>query len=467
MGKALVAGKRIDTKEVLKLCRWVLAQDRPLEETEVRDEGIARYSDWGGARDEIASLIQGICGAKTGNVPTYSHDDFRAELWGLLDVLCRGRSRSYVVHDTDKDDPRVCDYLMLGVNSPRGKALEAAFEYARWVVHQIGETGGGGRVLPRGFDDLPELMRMLEWQIAPENRSVEALAVIGSRIGVICWIDSDWLASNAEGIFLLERRLDGRPDASGWAAWNAFLVWVRPHVVFYKLLKRQFEYAVLQAAVVEAVEHHQERPMNHLGEHLVILYGRGEVALDDDSPLKQFLKTAYGDVRRHAIGFVGSTLKGEAQCPTEVVGRFMMLWETYWGEEGKEDARQKPDAWLFGPWFVSGQFPEDWALEQLERFARVAGNAEPDHAVVERLVAVTQGDIARAVRILKELVRGDREGWRIHGWLDSAKRILEAAMRAGGEARILAEGIVNYLGRRGHTQFGELLSLPVEPGRGK
>ena len=57
------------------------------------------------------------------------------------------------------------------------------------------------------------------------------------------------------------------------------------------------------------------------------------------------------------------------------------------------------------------------------------------------------------------MVRGDREGWRIHMWLDAAKQTLETAMRAGGDARTQAEQVVNYLGRRGHTGFGELLNL--------
>jgi hypothetical protein len=47
----------------------------------------------------------------------------------------------------------------------------------------------------------------------------------------------------------------------------------------------------------------------------------------------------------------------------------------------------------------------------------------------------------------------------MHGWLASARQILEAAMRSGGEARSQAERTIDYLGRRGHTSFGELLDL--------
>ncbi len=140
------------------------------------------------------------------------------------------------------------------------------------------------------------------------------------------------------------------------------------------------------------------------------------------------------------------------------MNRFKALWDVYWEGSGKEDAEEKPDACLFGTWFSSGQFPEQWALDQLENFVNVAQTPEPDHAIVEQLVKVSQVDIVRAVRILDRMIRGDREGWRIHGWQDSAMQILEVAMKAGGDARTQAEQVINYLGRRGYREFGELLT---------
>ena len=200
--------------------------------------------------------------------------------------------------------------------------------------------------------------------------------------------------------------------------------------------------------------------MNHLGEHLMILYGRGQLGLDEDEGLlRRFLAESHPDIRRHAIGFVGRSLKGEEQIPEEVVGRFKTLWDTYWAGTGKQDVQQKPDAWLFGTWFSSGQFPARWALEQLESFVDVTPTPEPDHAIVEQLTKIAQADIGKAIRILDRMIRGDREGWRIHGWLASARQILAVAMMAGGNARTQAEQVINYLGRRGHIEFGELLNL--------
>ena len=184
---------------------------------------------------------------------------------------------------------------------------------------------------------------MLEWDIVSDNRSFEALAVIGSGIGLIYWIDKNWLGTNAGRLFHLEGIKESPPMAQGWAAWNAFLVWVRPHIEFYKLFREQFAYAVTQSARVNLAERTSEQPMHHLGEHLMILYGRGQLGLDDDGGLlRRFLADSHPDVRRHAVGFVGRSIEGDEKLPEEVVSRFQDLWSLYWAGEARRMPRRSP-----------------------------------------------------------------------------------------------------------------------------
>lgn len=460
MAEAVRNGREIDVPAVLKLCRWVLEQ--PLDERTTPEQGhdMLVDKDWQWTRDGISQFVHNICEAKVDGAPKYLLDNLRKPMWQLVKVVCRGRAESYIVHDISQDDPRVRDYLDLGINSARGKALEAAFEYARWVANHVRKTAGEQEIIPGGFEAMPEVREMLDWQIVPENRRFEALAVIGLHIGLIYWIDKEWLAKNAARLFHLEGITESPPMAHGWAAWNAFLVWVGPHIEFYRIFKEQFSYAVAQAAQVNLTERTREQPMNRLGEHLMILYGRGQLGLDEDEGLlRRFLTESNPDIRRHAIGFIGRSLGGDEGIPGEVVNRFKALWKVYWEGPGKRDAGEKPDALLFGTWFSSGQFPEQWALEQLENYVDITRTPEPDHSIAEQLARIAQADIVRAVRILDKMVRGDWEGWRIHGWLGSARQILEMAMRAGGDARTQAEQVINYLGRRGHSDFGELLNL--------
>ncbi len=364
-------------------------------------------------------------------------------------------------------DPDVFTELTVkpGRRESRSRDKEAAWRNYLLPVskdrNHTKKTNEGQEIVPGGFDAMPEVREMLEWQIARGNRSVEALSVIGSRVNLICWIDKKWLAAHAGQLFHLEGLTETPPVADGWAAWNAFLVWVPPHVEFYRLFKQQFAYAIAQSAQVELTDQtRDEQPMNHLGEHLMILYGRGQLGLDDDGGLlRRFLTDANPDIRRHAVSFVGSSVEGDEKIPDRIVSRFQELWNVYWAGAGRKDAEQKHDAGLFGTWFASGQFPEQWALEQLEAFVEVTPTPEPGHAVAEQLAKIAHADIARAVRILDRIVRADREGWRTYRWREPARQILEAAMQAGGDARTHAEQVINYLGRRGYTEFGTLLNL--------
>jgi len=457
MAEAVKAGANIDVSAVIKLCNWVI--EKPLEErttTEQRDEGLVD-TDWQSTRNSISDLIQNVCKAVVDDTPKYPLDVLRNQIWRLIDVLYRGQAESYIVHDKEGDDPRAYDYLMMGMNSPRGRALEAAFEYTRWVANYIKRIESGHEIIPGGFEAMPEVREMLEWQIKPENRSFEALAVIGANIGIFYWIDKRWLAENAGKLFYLEGIEQSPQISQGWAAWNAFLIWVIPHI---ELFKEQFEYAVGQAVEVDINKDSQEHPMNHLGEHLMTIYGRGQIQLDDDHGLlRRFLAESKPDIRTHAITFVGNNVEGEEKIPEQVAHRFKELWKVYWEGPGKMDAKEKPDAYLFGTWFSSGQFPEQWALNQFEEFVNVNPKPEPSRDIMEQLAKICHTDILKAVRILDKLVHGDQDGWRMYVWKDYVKQILEIAMQVGGDVRIQAEQVINYLGRRGYTQFGELLEL--------
>ena len=217
---------------------------------------------------------------------------------------------------------------------------------------------------------------MLQWQVAPENRTFEAMAVVGSRMNIIYWIDRDWLAKNCEKLFRLDEIERSPATAHGWAAWNAFLVWVMPHADYFRIFESQFRYAVEQAATVELAGRDHEQPMHRLGEHLMVLFGRGVLDLNG-TIIQRFLETANADIRRHAIGFVGRSVEGSETIPGEIIKRFMALWDFYWPRIGKADAQSKPDAWLFGPWFASGRFPGDWGLNALLSLSRSIRRPNP------------------------------------------------------------------------------------------
>jgi len=458
MSEAAKQGRAIDVATVLRLCKWVIDQplDQGAEVTEGPDGLVDRNWQW--ARDEVSHFVKRVCEASADDKPRYTIDGIREAMWLVLNCLTHDPTEYNIVRDRKEEDPRVHDYLDLGINSPRGKAVLAALEYARWVAKHRKQIKDGQAFVPDGLNAIPEIRTMLEWQITPENGSFEVLSIIGAHITLLYWIDRAWLAANTDSIFDL-RRFDAEPEkAYGWAAWNAFLVWVHPRIDFYRLFKPQFRYAVEQASKVRLTEPSRTQPMHRLGEHLVVLYGRGQLGLEDDEQLlRRFLSTAIPEIRRHAVGFVGRTLEGDKEIPDKVVQRFMELWDWYWPTCGRDDANEKPDDLLFGSWFACGKFPAQWSLDRLEQFVEVVPVPEPDHAIAEQLASIAQTDIMKTVRILDRMIRGDQSGWRIHGWLDPAKKILGLALSTGGSVREKADLLIDYLGRRGYTDFGKLL----------
>ncbi len=85
------------------------------------------------------------------------------------------------------------------------------------------------------------------------------------------------------------------------------------------------------------------------------------------------------------------------------------------------------------------------ALRHMVRFTTVAGEVdpsaarsvcrrgpvpEPDHAVAERLAEIAPVDILGAVGILDKMIHGDRQGWQVHMWRDSARKIVGLAINA-------------------------------------
>jgi hypothetical protein len=450
---AVKAGESIELGAVLSLASWAL--DRPLKESTVDGgEGDPLVDkDWQWTRDQVSDLIKAICQARVDDRPKYGLEGLRGALWSILSGLYSDPAPSYISSGRDTEDPRQRDYLTPAINSPRGKAVEACVEYARWVASQLKEVVGDETVVPGGLESMPEVGEMLEWQIETENRSPEALAIIGLHVGLLFWIDRAWLAASAPKLFDLGQGMESPAGASGWAAWNTFLIWVKPHIEFYRLFHDQFEYAVEQSATVQAQDASREGAMEHLGEHLMVLYARGQLSLEVGSTLRVFLDGTNPVFRRYAIGFAGRILWREAGLPKEMIGRLLAFWEYYWSGPGAEDSRERPDAWLFGPWFASQQLPPKWALQQLSRYVEVVALPEPDHAVVDRLAEIASADLEAAVTVLDRMIHGDREGWRIHSWRQSAGKVLRQALTAGGRPQSLAEATLDFLGRRGFPDF--------------
>ncbi len=467
MTEAVKAGRNIDLAALLRLCKW--AAEQPVAGYGVYipiDRVLWKLvdKDWQWARDAICRFIREVCDAMSDGVPRYPLPGNREAIGSLLKPLAEDPAKSYLSEEAVGRNLRVYDDSLTGaINTPRGIAVEAIVAYARWIANHIAREAEGREIVPGGFDAMPEVRERLEWQIAPENASFEAFSVIGAYFGLIHWIDESWVKANAERIFDLITIEREPKSAYGWTAWNSFLDWSPARASHYQILRPQYLYAVKHLAEAVTPPNSGRTPIHHLGEHLMLLYGRGDLktsSIDDENLLFDFLRAADSDIRSQTIAFVGWTLGRSTTVPEAIVGRFQKLWEWYWPEFGKTDVAARPPSGLFGSWFRCEQFPVEWRLKELE--AVVALPQVPDLAnqVVERLAKIAEDNaehVGAVTRILDRMIRADKEGWRAYAWHASAMKILRGAMRGDYAVREVALRLIDDLGRRGYQEFGKLL----------
>jgi hypothetical protein len=448
----------INIGAVLRLCTWVVEQPIGQDADDRKSWDMVDRS-WRYTRDSICQLLRTLCGRAAEETEQYALYEFRETIIALLEQLTHDPVRSYLVDEAERKNPQVYDFLTSAINSPRGKAVDALIAYARWIARHVQREEAGRMIVPHGFGDMPEVQRLLEWQIATENASFESFAIIGTYIDLLYWIDRSWVEENVSKVFDLDVIERDLTRAYGWAAWNAFLVWGQPSLTLYRMLRPQYAYAVERLPGIVVPENAREAPIHHFGEQLILLYGRGNLAeCNDETLLHQFLSAAPSDVRSETIAFVGHSLDHSEKLPEAILARFQTLWDWYWPKFGVLDAKARPQGGLFGQWFTSKQFPDGWSLERLEQFLQVLPIPDFAEQIAERLTELAEVHLETVTRILDRMILADEEGWRAYAWHKSAETILGLALQGNDNVRGMAVRLINDLGRRGYVEFGKLLS---------
>ena len=462
MCDAVNEDKAIKYDPVFELCQWVVKQPADQDTRQIpSEEHDFVDKDWQWCRNQIGDFAKKCCEK---NVPF----EYRKTIWSILEPLIHDPDENYIV-DTKEEDVRIKDFSNHSLNNPQGKAIRAVFEYARWVAKQFSKKSNDGRdVVSGGLKSMPEVREVLESGLkSGEHDSFAVRAAYGTNTGLMYWIDRNWLGANVDRIYNLSSIETSSESAFGWAAWNSFLVWTPPHVEYFTLLQKQFQYAVDQYRDIVVEEGGSYSPAGRLAQHLIVLYGRGQLGLDDhDSILRRFLSKSPQKVRSYAMSFVGESFHSEEEeiedaFLKEAVERFMRLWEWYWPEIGSKD--ENPAADIFGYWYICKCFDRKWALGQLAEYAQCVHLLEPDHELPKQLATDAKQYPGTALSIINGMIDADQEGWRVRTWLDSITAILEHALQKEGGTRQAAESLIDRLGRKGFTDLGELLR---EDGRG-
>jgi len=187
---------------------------------------------------------------------------------------------------------------------------------------------------------------------------------------------------------------------------------------------------------------------------------RGRIPLDEAGSLVvRFFEKADARVRAHAMETAGRILAGDEKIPPEVIERLKHLWQLRFTATRTSPDANRAELSAFSSWFTSRKFDDEWALAQLNTVLKLIGNLQHDFDVPERLAELAPQYPLETVECLRLMIDGAKEAWQISQWVETPRKILQAAKESGDVTVIKAvDDVVNRLGARGFFEFRDLLS---------
>ena len=457
--RALLRGLREAAKQkvtfpwlpVLDLCRWVMDQPREIPGREGEYEDLDPH--WGWTRKAIADLLSAGFESSVSEIPF----DLRDTSWKVLRRL------------TDDPNPTLeyearyggsnMDPATLSINTTRGEAMHAVVRYALWVRRHLKEAPNGKERLAQGFDEMPEGLEVLDHHLDPVNDPALAIrAVYGRWFPWLVLLDPHWAAQSVTRIFPTEETLRELRDA----AWETYITFCTSYDNVFDLLREEYGRAVERIGTASSERRRLTDPDERLAGHLMTLYWRGKLDLDDPGGLlARFYVKASDSLCSHALAFVGRSLHStEEEIAPQILDGLKLLWERRLNAARSATPPTSHIAELaaFGWWFVSAKFDDAWAIVQIKEALKLTVRVEPDHLVVERLATLAAAMPAHAVECLSLIIEGDKEGWHIHAWREHTRTILSTALQSTDDtAQQAAVDLVHRLGARGYLSFRNLL----------
>lgn len=438
---------------VLDLCNWVVQQPIVIKGRQVVD----RFNDdpdWGYTRKTIAGLL----GAGLDEGPSTIPFELRGEVWRILEILTNDPDPTPDDEDTG-DEP--FDPSHLAINSTRGEAMQVVVRYALWVRHYLQKLPDGAEKIARGFEEMPEVRRVLEAHLnLAQDPSLAIRSVYGRWLPSLTYLDAEWTKNHIKAIFPSEAAQRRFRDA----AWDTYIVFCPPYGPVLDVLHEEYRAAIERVGMPATTRlANNSATATELAGHLMVFYWHGNLPLEDATGLlARFFEKATDALRGEALEFLGRNVdRPDEALPEEYSLRLKKLWETRLATIIASGTPTEHAAELasFGWWFASGKLDDAWAVPQLLIALSLVRKTGADYQVVERLVTIAESMPLEAVQCLALMIEGDEEGWELRTWRDDSRKILAVALASSSPAaKQAAIALVNRLAARGMPDYRDLLS---------
>lgn len=407
---------------------------------------------WTGVRKEIARLL-----STATREPKMIPFDLRALVWKIIDKLTHEKEPT-LEYEAEYGGSNLCA-VDLSVNTARGEAVHAVFNYIFWVNQAVNEgISDKERKYSLPPETLPILSRLLD--VAQEPTST-IRSVIGWYLWYMAVYDLDWTRGHLDVIIPKQ----AEQSTLRTAAFEGFFSFNNPNGYIFRNL-RDFYVEAFDWANRADTDPHLHKPGNNYVDHLLVYYWWGLDPLEKDECLiAQVFELGNIKLRAHAIEHVGRSL--ESLLPVmpngpEVLIRLQQLldWRLSRISQMENSSVEIVDEMKeFGWWFANAQMDKKWLIDKLTQvLALTHGKIEWAHKVIERLKDFVPVDPVQVARAFDAILTEDPTPWNMDYWYPHLLAVFEALKNCDNcEAWGICRGTINFLGERGFRSFGYLL----------
>jgi hypothetical protein len=443
-------GRKLSWGGPLSLCAYV--SQRPRDHQPIAPDAWDADQDWGQARQGAARLLgQGLQKGDS-EIPF----ELRAQVWQALEPLTNDPDPT-PEHEREYSGGSVSPY-QLAINTVRGTAFEAVVLYALWCMRGLhGRSAEDTR--PPVLDALPEVRQVLDHHLDPAaDPSPAVRSVYGQCLPWLVLLSPSWVTRQIPRMFPTDPGLSHLRDA----AWDTYVTFCRPYDTVFEVIQEEYSEAVKRLPQQGGDLREPDTRGARLGEHIVVFYARGKIALDDDDSLvRRFFECAPASIRAAVVGSIGWQLR---QVPrtvsSQVCERLRHLWEFRVRAAAGPPKETEPAELLeFFSWFASGVFEPGWSLATLQTILEITeGRSAHGKQVLERLASLAQAYPRETTSALVAMVEGEKAGSNVMWWREELRAVLAAGVSSPDvDVSTAAAKLIHRLGSRGLHQFRDLL----------
>lgn len=453
LGSNSEAQQKFSWLQVVEFCSWMLEQLQEIRESS--SDLVGGFNEWNHICEAVVSLLQaGLTATEEKKIPL----EFRSHVWRILEALTNDSKLTpgfEIYYRGSNMRPVEASH-----NTVRGKAMHAILDYSLWVQRHTKKEESQEKQAVGGFDEIPEVREVLERHLNPDyDPSLVIRSIYGQWFSTLIHLDSDWAAKNQEKIFPTDNALAEHRHA----AWEGYVTSHHVHITIFDMLRKEYSQAIDRLRTSTPERQNLSSADRALVGHLLHLYWHGELELgESDRLLEEFFANAPAQLQEEFMRQIAWRLRyGKFEVGIDLIGRLQKLWE--WRVNKVKSAiatnPQASDLKLFGWWFISGKFDNNWAIDQLMEVLKLTEDVNDDSVLLfQRLVAIAPSRPLATVECLRLIADRIRTKWLISYNQESSRAILSTALHSGDEeSRKAAKELVNRLLARRIADFRDLL----------